>query len=45
MLTMMSARMMCHDGHEADALRTYESILGDLTASTHRRMQPALSQP
>ena len=45
MITMMSARMMCYDGHEADALRTYDSILGSLTASIRRRMQPALSQP
>ena len=45
MLTMMSARMMCHDGHEADALTTYDSIVGSLTPSMNRRMQPVRSQP
>jgi len=45
MLTMMSARMMCHDGHEADALTTYDSIVGSLTPSMNRRMQPVLSRP
>jgi hypothetical protein len=44
-LTMMNARMMCHDGHEADALAMYDSIAGSLTPSMNRRMQPALSHP
>jgi hypothetical protein len=47
MLTMMNARMMCHDGHEADALTMYDSIAGSLTPSMKRRMfpNPALSRP
>src|SRR6266436_4356496 len=45
MLTMMNARMVCHDGHEADALRAYDSIVGSLTPSMNRRMQPVLSKP
>lgn len=45
MLTMMNARMMCHDGHEADALAMYDSIAGSLTPSMKRRMQPVLSHP
>jgi hypothetical protein len=40
MLTMMSARMMCDDGHEADALKMYDGIAGCLTPSMNRRMQP-----
>jgi hypothetical protein len=43
MLTMMQARMMCHDGHEADALTIYDSIFSNLTPSMNRRMQPMLS--
>ncbi len=39
-LTMMNARMMCYDGHEADALTMYDSIVGSLTPSMHRRMLP-----
>jgi hypothetical protein len=39
-LTMMNARMMCYDGHEADALTMYDSIAGSLTPSMHRRMLP-----
>jgi hypothetical protein len=42
-LTMMTARTMCQDGHEADALATYDSIAGRLTPSMNRRMQPTLS--
>jgi hypothetical protein len=45
MLTMMNARMLCHDGHEADALTMYDSIVGSLTPSLNRRMLPVLSQP
>jgi len=46
MLTMMNARMRCHDGYEADALTMYDSIAaGGLTPSLNRRMRPALSQP
>ena len=45
MLTMMNARMLCHDGHEADALTMYDSVAGSLTPSLHRRMLPVLSQP
>src|SRR6266404_2358897 len=30
MLTMMNARMMCYDGHEADALTMYDSIASGL---------------
>ena len=45
MLTMMNARMMCHDGHEADALAMYDSIAGSLTPGMNRRMQPVLSHP
>ena len=43
LLAMMNARMMCHDGHEADALAMYDSIAGSLTPSMNRRMQPVLS--
>jgi len=45
MLTMMNARMLCHDGHEADALTMYDSIAGSLTPGMNRRMQPLLSHP
>ncbi len=47
MLTMMNARMTCHDGHEADALAIYDSIVGSLTPSMNRRMfpNPVLSRP
>jgi hypothetical protein len=43
----MNARMMCHDGHEADALAMYDSIAGSLTPSMKRRMfpNPVLSRP
>jgi hypothetical protein len=44
-LTMMNARMLCHDGHEADALTMYDSIAGSLTPSLNRRMLPVLGQP
>jgi hypothetical protein len=43
MLAMMDARMMCHDGHEADALAVYDSVAGSLTPGMNRRMQPTLS--
>jgi len=45
MLTMMNARMMCYDGHEADALTMYDSIASGLTPSMNRRMFPVLTQP
>ena len=45
MLTMMNARMLCHDGHEADALVMYDSIAGSLTPGLNHRMLPVLSQP
>jgi hypothetical protein len=47
MLAMMSARMTCHDGHEADALAMYDSIAGGLTPSMNRSMFPnhVLSRP
>jgi hypothetical protein len=47
MLTMMNARMVCSDGHEADALTMYDGIVGSLTPSMNRRMLPhsVLSQP
>ena len=45
MLTMMNARMLCHDGYEADALTMYDGIAGSLTLSLNRRMLPMLSQP
>ena len=38
MLTMMAARMTCQDGHEAEALKMYDSIAADLTPSINRRM-------
>ena len=44
-LTMMNARMMCYDGHEADALTMYDSIASGLTPSMNRRMFPVLSRP
>jgi hypothetical protein len=37
-LTMMTARMTCQDGHEADALAMYDSIAARLTQSINRRM-------
>jgi hypothetical protein len=40
MLTMMGARVMCADGHEADALTMYDSIAGSLRPSINRRMLP-----
>jgi hypothetical protein len=40
MLTMMNARMLCHDGREADALTMYDSIPGTLTPSMNRSMLP-----
>jgi hypothetical protein len=44
-ITMMNARMMCHDGHEADALTMYDSIADSLIPSTKRRVQPVPSHP
>jgi hypothetical protein len=40
MLTMMNARMVCYDGHEADALTMYDTIVDSLTPSMNRRMLP-----
>ena len=45
MLTMMNARMVCSDGHEADALTMYDSVAGSLTPSLNHRMLPVLGQP
>ena len=45
MLTMMNARMLCHDGHEADALAMYDNIARSLTPGLNHRMLPVLSQP
>ena len=45
LLTLMNARMTCHDGHEVDALTMYDSIVGSLTPSMNRRVQPVLTQP
>jgi hypothetical protein len=45
MLTMMNARMLCHEGYQADALTMYDSIAGSLTPSFNRRMLPLLTQP
>ena len=42
LLTLMNARMTCHDGHEVDALTMYDSIVGSLTPSMNRRV---LTQP
>jgi hypothetical protein len=41
MLTMMNARMLCSDGHEADALTMYDGIVGILTPRMNRRMLPS----
>jgi len=40
MLTMMNARMVCSDGHEADALTMYDTIVGTLTPRMIRSMLP-----
>jgi hypothetical protein len=34
MITMMDARMLCHDGHEADALTMYDRIADSLADSS-----------
>jgi hypothetical protein len=38
LLTMMTARMMCHDGHETEAFTMYDSIAGSLTPIMNRSM-------
>lgn len=42
MFMMMDARMICHEGREADALTMYDSVAGSLTTSINRRMPPTL---
>jgi len=34
MLSMMHARMVCHEGHVTDALALYDSVTQSLSAST-----------
>jgi hypothetical protein len=42
MFMMMDARMTCHEGHEADALTTYDNIARSLTPIINRRMPQTL---
>ena len=42
MFMMMDARMICHEGREADALTMYDNVARSLTPSINRRMSPTL---
>jgi hypothetical protein len=42
MFMMMDARMLCDEGHEADALTMYDRVATSLTSSMNRRMLPTL---
>src|SRR5215475_2597622 len=39
---MMDARMICHEGHEGEALNMYDNVARSLTPGDNRRMPPAL---
>jgi hypothetical protein len=42
MFMMMDARMICHEGNEADALTMYDNVARSLTPSINRRMPRTL---
>ena len=42
MFMMMDARIICHEGHEADALTMYDRITRSLTPTMNRGMLPTL---
>jgi hypothetical protein len=42
MFLMMDARMICHEGHETDALKMYDNVARGLTPTGNRRMHPTL---
>jgi hypothetical protein len=45
-VTMMNARMICYDGHVADAIAIYDDIARSLTPNTlSRSMSPSVSRP
>ncbi len=42
MFMMMDARMICHEGHEVDALKMYDNVARSLTPTINRTVPPTL---